>query len=722
MNKVKKIRNFGIAAHIDAGKTTTSERILKLTGQIHKIGEVHDGNATMDFMEQEKKRGITIQSASTQCEWKYTNFEGKEDNIIINLIDTPGHIDFTIEVERALRVLDGVIIVLEGVGGVQPQTSTVWRQRIRYGLPTIIFINKMDRMGSDFDYVIKSIDTKLERNIKKQDLIKEIQYIVLNIPVGLENNFSGVIDIITMQYYYWKEGELNFQTLPIPEEYKQKANYYREQLFDRLSIVSEEIFLLKIEEKEIPIQLIYKTIREKTIHLELVPIMCGASFKNKGIQQLLDAIAYYLPAPNERGNFKGISSKNPEINIERVPNENEPFSFFVFKIFFIEGLGELVLGRCYSGKIMSKTTIVNPENGKTWNVGRIYIMKINKYEEVKVGSTGDIFAFQGLRDLFTGNTLCAASDPDMIIFEKMICPKPVISQTITPNTKQDTEKLNIALTKIQKQDPTVIVVVDSESKETQINCMGSLHLEIICEQIRAIGINFTCSPPAINYNEKPKKNDQIDFELKKQTGGAGQYARITLSVEQYTPEERAANNNQILFQSVLTGDSINKNYVPSIKEGVIDSCKNAGALGRYPIIDCKFTLITGSQHSVDSSSHAFYSCAVMAVRDLMKKTGTILVEPIMKVFIYAPLEYIGTIIGDINSREGNIIENQINGNSVIISAHIPFRKMMTYIDTLRASTKGEGSYEMEFFDQAPIPESVIPSIIKLRENIHYKSS
>lgn len=723
MSNIKKIRNFGIAAHIDAGKTTTSERILKFTGQVHKIGEVHDGGATMDYMEQEKKRGITIQSASTQCEWNYVvPTTGQKDNIIINLIDTPGHIDFTIEVERALRVLDGVIIVLEGVGGVQPQTLTVWRQSKKYQLSTIIFINKMDRMGADFDYVLDSINKKLEKTVITKDGTVENEYVVLNIPVGTENNFSGVIDIITMQYLHWEDKDINFATLPIPEDYKVVAQNYRDKLLHQLCAISEEVLTLMFEEKTIPSSLIYQVLRDGVVSRRFVPIMCGASFKNKGVQQLLDAIAYYLPAPNERGNFSGISSINKEITIEREPNNEAPFSAFVFKIVPMPNLGELSLARIFSGTIESGNTILNTFNGKKEKIGRIYIIKANKYEEVKSCSTGDIVAFQGLKDISTGVTLCTVKDMDPIVYGQMNYPVPVISQKIIPASKQDEQKLGNALNKLAKEDPSFIISFDPETNETIISGMGSLHLEIKTTLLKDdFKIDFTVSPPTVNYREVPKNNGEIDHELKKQTGGAGQYARITLLIRKYTEEEKAESNNQVTFKEKIVGTCIDKKFIPSIEEGILDSCKNAGPLGRYPVVGCEFTLTTGNQHSVDSNSHAFYQCAITATREILKKVGTVLLEPIMKVFVYVPVEYMGNVMGDLSSRDGIIITTITNSNSVTVEADVPLRNMMTYIDSLRAGTKGEGSYEMAFHDYGPVPEHAVASIVKSRENVHYKS-
>jgi elongation factor G len=735
--KLQKVRNFGIAAHIDAGKTTTSERILKFTGEIHKIGEVHDGGATMDFMKQEKARGITIQSASTQCEWDYYNpITNKKDNIIINLIDTPGHIDFTIEVERALRVLDGVVIVLEGVGGVQPQTLTVWRQKNKYKLSTIIFINKMDRMGANFEYVLNSIDKKLDKTVIINGKEEEARPIILNIPVGEESNFSGVIDLIKMEYYQWEEGKIEFKTLEVPLDYKEKAENYRKKLIDELSNISEEILTLLFEEKEVPLSLIYKTLRDGIVGRKLVAVLCGASFKNKGVQQLLDAIATYLPAPNERGAFTGTSYNKKEVNIERIADDKSEFSGFVFKIVPLPNLGELTLTRIFSGTINSGDMIINTHTGKKEKIGRIYIIKANKHEEVKTASTGDIVAFQGLKNITNGITLCGEKDPNPIVYDQMTYPLPVISQKIIPETKHDEEKLGSALQKLSREDPSFIVASDPETNETTISGMGSLHLEIKETLLRDdFGIKFKVLPPTVNYRETPKSSGEIDHELKKQTGGAGQYARMTLLINRYTAEEitkmktennltdeeAAAIRTKVDFKSVIVGTCIDKKFVPSIEEGIKDSCRNAGPLGRYPVQDCYFTLTTGNQHSVDSNSHAFYQCAVTATRELMKKVGSILLEPIMQVFVYVPIEYMGNIMGDLSSRDGIIITTTTNGNNVNIEAEVPLRRMMEYIDDLRASTKGEGSYEMVFVRYGAVPEHAVPSIVKSRENVHYKS-
>lgn len=746
MAELNKIRNFGIAAHIDAGKTTTSERILKYTGQIHKIGEVHDGGATMDFMAQEKQRGITIQSASTQCEWKYVSpVTNKEETITINLIDTPGHIDFTIEVERALRVLDGVIIVLEGVGGVQPQTMTVWRQKTKYKLSTIIFINKMDRMGADFDYVLESIDKKLDKTVISDEGEFQAQCIVLNLPVGKESEFSGVIDIIQKKYYKWKDGETNFETLPVPTEYESQLNQYRTKLLNQLSDISEEILTLVFEEKEVPEVLIYETLRKGVIARKFVPVLCGASFKNKGVQQLLDAVALYLPAPNERKSFQGVSRNNKEQIILREANNQESFSAFVFKIVPLPNIGELSLSRVFSGVINSGDTILNTLNGKKEKIGRIYIIKANKYEEVKSCCTGDIVAFQGLKDITTGITLTSVEDKDPIIFDQMSFPTPVISQKIVPDSKQDEEKLGPALNKLTREDPSFIVSSDPETNETIISGMGSLHLEVKITLLREdFKIKVQVFPPTVNYREVPKTDGVIDHELKQQTGGAGQYARMTLRVMKYMEDELDAienskcitigNNteklteaeindikNGVAFKSIIVGTCIDKKFVPNIEEGIKDSCRNAGALGRYPVRNCLFVLETGRQHAVDSNSNSFYQCAVTAVRELMKKTGTVLLEPIMKVYVFVTLQYMGNVMGDLSSRDGIIVTTNTNVNSVTIEAEVPLRTMMEYIDTLRATTKGEGSYEMSFLKYRQVPEHIISQIVKARENVHYKS-
>lgn len=722
--KTAQTRNFGIAAHIDAGKTTTSERILRYTGEIHKIKEVHEGGATMDYMEQERKRGITIQSASTQCEWEYKNPKtGGKEKITLNLIDTPGHIDFTIEVERALRVLDGAIIALEGVAGVQPQTLTVYRQKTKYKLPTLIFINKMDRMGADFEHVLSTIEKKLDRTIVNEDGQFESQYAVLNIPVGVENDFSGVIDIVTMQYYKWEGNETNFSTLPIPDDYVSKADKYRSKLLNLLSGFSDEILNLFFEGKEVSNDLIISVLREQIIKRRIVGILCGAAFKNKGIQPLLDAVAYYFPAPDERGDFTGVSMKDKDTTILRKPSDGEKFSAFVFKIIPLPNLGELSCARIFSGSIKSGDSILNANNGKKDKIGRIYIIKANKYEEVKECSTGDIVAFQGLKDITTGVTLCGGEDGEPIVYDQMSYPTPVISQQIIPSTKQDEAKMSVALSKLTKEDPSFSITTNNETNETLINGMGDLHLQVKTTLLKDdYGINFTLLPPTINYRETPKADCTLESELKKQTGGAGQYANITIEVKKYTDEEKNQHGDEITFKSLLVGTAVDKKFIPSIEEGIKDSCKNAGPIGRYPIINCGFILHTGKQHSVDSNSHAFYQCAITAVREIMKKVGTNLLEPIMQVFIYVPHEYMGSIIGDISSKDGTIVATTTEGNSVKIESLVPLRHLLNdYIGELRSSTKGQGSFDMSFSHYDVVPEHAVGNIQKSREHVHYKS-
>lgn len=710
-HKIDIIRNIGISAHIDAGKTTTTERILFYSGRSHKIGEVHDGAATMDFMDQEKERGITIQSASTQCEWNNTYKEAKHKHVVINIIDTPGHVDFTIEVERSLRVLDGAIIVLEGVSGVEPQTMTVFRQADKYKLPRLIYINKMDRMGANFEYVLGTIEKKLTS-----------KYVVLNMPVGSESEFSGMIDIIRMVYFHWDEGSRDFVVKEIPnEEYRIQADQYRETLLERLGNVSDDVLNLMLEGKEVPEALIYSTLRKATIAQELIPVLCGSSFKNKGVHQLLDAVADFFPAPNERGDYIGTSYKQKDEKIARKPEDSEKFSAFIFKVVPMPNLGEVSLARVYSGVIKPGTALLNTNTGKKTRVGRILVMHANRQEEVASGNTGDIVALQGLQDISTGVTICNVDDNAPIIYDTMSFPAPVISQKITPNTKQDDQKLAKALGQMTKEDPSFIVT--KEFDETIISGMGSLHLEIKVDILRRThGVNLTVGEPSVNYKETPATNGELDYELKKQTGGAGQYARMTLVLEK---DPNYKKNN---FINKIVGGKIDTGYIPSIEAGIKDAMKNGGPIGRYEILGYTITLTDGRTHAVDSSADTFKLAAIQAVRELLKKVGTILLEPLMEVAVYIPHDYMGMVIGDLNGRGGLLGDTIQNQNTTIINATVPLRAMHGYIDFLRAATSGTGSFTMEPKQDedsnsvyAPVPQELVPVISKSREHIHYRS-
>lgn len=683
---LEKTRNIGIMAHIDAGKTTFTERVLYFTGVSHKIGEVHDGEATMDWMEQEKERGITITSAATTCFWA---------NHRINIIDTPGHVDFTVEVERSLRVLDGSIAIFCAVGGVQPQSETVWRQANKYNVPRLVFVNKMDRVGANFYNVLKEIKEKLGA------LALPIQ-----LPIGAENEFVGVIDLIKMKAYYYTDKELelvNYVEKEIPEDYKDIVIEYREKLIETLCDYDEKMMESYLEGKEITVEMIKKALRAATLQMKVFPMLCGAAFKNKGVQHALDAVVDFLPSPLDIPPVKGIKPDTGEV-IERKVDDNEHFSALAFKIMTDPYVGKLTYIRVYSGSIKSGSFAYNSTSEKKERIGRLLKMHANKREEVDEFFAGDIGAVVGLKHTTTGDTLCDESHP--IILESMVFPEPVISVAIEPKTKADSDKLGLALSKMAEEDPTFKVYVDQETGQTIIRGMGELHLEIIVDRIfREFKVEANVGAPQVAYRETIKTPSDVDYKYAKQSGGRGQYGHVKIKFEPMLP------GSGFLFENKIVGGKIPKEYIPAIENGIKDAAQ-AGVLAGYPVVDFKAILYDGSFHEVDSSEMAFRICASLAFKEAMKKAKMVLLEPIMDVEVVTPDEYTGDIIGDLNSKRGRIENMEDKSNYKIIRAKVPLASMFGYSTTLRSLSQGRANYTMQFDHYQEVPGSIAEGIIK----------
>ena len=696
-------RNIGISAHIDAGKTTTTERILFYTGINHKIGEVHDGNATMDWMDQEQERGITITSAATTTFWK--GMSNNYDKHRINIIDTPGHVDFTIEVERSMRVLDGVCMVYCSVGGVQSQSETVWRQANKYNVPRLIFINKMDRLGANFFKVYEQLKKILNANP-----------IPLFIPIGSEEKFRGVIDLIKMKSILWddfnkgstfKYGEINLKL-------KKDAETWRENLLESAAYCSEELMNKYLNDGNLDEQDINIAIRKRTILGEIQPMLCGSAFKNKGIQCILDSIVNYLPSPVDVPPIQGENRHGKKISIK--PNDNEKFSALAFKLMNDSYVGKLTFLRVYSGKIKSGDIVYNSNKDKKERIGRILQMHANNREDVREISSGDIAAVVGLKDVSTGETLCDINSK--IILEKMEFPKPVISQALEPKSKSDQEKMGLALYRLSCEDPSFFVSSDKESGQTIISGMGELHLDIIVERIkREFGVDVNVGKPQVAYREtiKNKVND-IEGKFIKQSGGRGQYGHVVISIEPLELNKKKIGKSCFEFVNLIKGGAIPKEFIPSIKKGIQDSMKS-GVIAGYPVEGIKVILTFGSYHDVDSNEHAFRKAASIALKKAIIKSKPILLEPIMSVNIETPEEYSGTIIGDISSRRGFIqgMENVSNLNK-LIKSDVPLSSMFGYSTDLRSATKGRATYTMEFKKYSESPKNILESIISSNIN------
>ncbi len=686
--EIKDYRNFGIMAHIDAGKTTVTERILYYTGKSYKIGEVHDGAATMDFMEQEAERGITITSAATTCFWP-----GRDGRMRrLNIIDTPGHVDFTIEVERSLRVLDGAVCVLDSNQGVEPQTETVWRQGDKYGVPRIIFANKMDKTGADFYMCVADIKSKLGA-----------RPVPIQLPIGAESNFAGVVDLITMKAYVWdgdnKNSKMSIQE--IPADLKERADEYRAAMIEAVVEMEDEAMEAYLDGKEPDEETLRRLIRKGTIKAAFYPMMCGSAFKNKGVQPLLDAVVDFLPAPADREAFKGIDPKSGE-PLLRKPTDEDPLSLLAFKIMSFEHVGSITFCRIYSGKLQSGMALTNTTRDKKERVGRMYLMHAADREEIKEAYAGDIVALSGLKDTRTGETLCDPQKP--VLLEKMDFPNPVIEMKIEPKTKADQEKMSMALSTMALEDPSFRVAVDQELGETILRGMGELHLDIKVDILkRTYGVEADVGAPQVAYRETLVKATEIDYTHKKQTGGTGQFARVKLRLE---PNETGKGNE---FESEVVGGTVPREYLPGVEKGV-NSVWDSGVLIGFPMVDTKVTLYDGAFHEVDSSAIAFEIAGRSAMKEGCDRAGVKLLEPIMDVEVVTPEDFVGGVIGDINSRRGQIRNQEMRGNAIVIRAFVPLANMFGYVSQLRSMSQGRASYTMQFGHYSDVPRNVADEV------------
>ena len=658
---IEDYRNFGIMAHIDAGKTTTTERVLYYTGKSHKIGEVHEGAATMDWMEQEQERGITITSAATTAFWN-----GKR----LNIIDTPGHVDFTIEVERSLRVLDGAVCVLDSNQGVEPQTETVWRQGDRYNVPRIVFCNKMDKIGADFFQCLKDIVDRLGA-----------RPVAIQLPIGAESQFKGIIDLVRMVGVVWDEETLGakYHDIEIPAELAEQAKEYREKLVEAAVELDDDVMAAYLEGKEPDVATLKRLIRKATIASTFFPVFCGSAFKNKGVQPLLDAVVDYLPSPVDVPPMKGIDPKGNEV--ERKPSDTEPMSLLAFKIMDDPFVGTITFCRIYSGKLESGTGVMNSTKDRKERVGRMLLMHANNREDIKEAYAGDIVALAGLKDVRTGDTLC---DPQkQVILEKMEFPDPVIEIAIEPKSKADQEKLGVALAKLVAEDPSFRVTTDQESGQTIIKGMGELHLDIKVDILkRTYKVDANIGAPQVAYREKLTRPATVTYTHKKQTGGSGQYAEVKIVAEPLPP-----GGENFVFENEIVGGAVPKEYVPGVEKG-LESVLGSGVLAGFPVVDLKVSLIDGKFHEVDSSALAFEIAARMALREALQKGGAVLLEPVMKVEVVTPEDYTGSVIGDLNSRRGQIQGQDMRGNANVITAMVPLANMFSYVNNLRSMSSG----------------------------------
>ncbi len=690
---IERYRNIGIMAHIDAGKTTTTERVLFYTGMSHKIGEVHDGAATMDWMEQEQERGITITSAATTCFWSGMDRQYPEHRI--NIIDTPGHVDFTIEVERSLRVLDGAVAVFCAVGGVEPQSETVWRQANKYGVPRIAFVNKMDRAGANFLRVVEQIRERLGGNP-----------VPVQLPIGAEDDFAGVVDLVGMRAIYWNEADrgMTYKAEPITDDMADAAQEWREKLVEAAAEADEGLMEKYLEGGELTEDEIRRGIRTRTLAGEVVPCLCGSAFKNKGVQAVLDAVIDYLPSPVDVPSIKGTLDDENHTPVERHSSDDEPFAALAFKIATDPFVGTLTFFRVYSGVLTSGDTIYNSTKGKRERVGRLVQMHANHRDEIKEVRAGDIAAAVGLKDVTTGDTLC---DPqNVVILERMEFPEPVISVAIEPKTKGDQEKMGLALSKLAQEDPSFRVHTDEESGQTIISGMGELHLEIIVDRLRReFKVEANVGAPQVAYRETIRKTVEQEGKFVRQTGGRGQYGHVVIRIE---PLEQGGGYE---FENAIVGGVIPKEYIPAVDKGIQEQAEN-GVLAGYPVVDFKVTLFDGSYHDVDSSEMAFKIAGSMAFKEGALKADPVLLEPIMKVEVLTPEEYMGDVMGDLNRRRGIVqgMEDVPTGKQ--IRAEVPLAEMFGYATDLRSMTQGRATYSMEFAKYAETPASVAEAVIK----------
>ena len=681
---LKDTRNIGIMAHIDAGKTTATERILFYTGKIHKIGDTHDGNSQMDWMEQEQERGITITSAATTAQWK---------NHRINIIDTPGHVDFTVEVERSLRVLDGSVAVLDAQSGVEPQTETVWRQATTYGVPRIVFVNKMDKTGADFLYSVGTIHDRLQANAHP-----------IQLPIGAEDLFEGVIDLVEMKAIY-NEGSVgeNLVEKEIPAEYQEQAEEYREKLIEAVAEFDEDFMEKYLGGEEITIDELKAAIRKATLSVEFFPVVCGSAFKYKGVQPMLDAVVEYLPSPLDVPAIKGIDPNTDE-EVERHSSDEEPFAALAFKVMTDPFVGKLTFFRVYSGILSSGSYVKNSTKGKRERVGRILQMHANTRNEIAEVYAGDIAAAVGLKDTTTGDTLC--DEKNEVILESMEFPEPVIQLSVEPKSKADQDKMSTALQKLQEEDPTFRAGTDEETGQVIIAGMGELHLDIIVDRMRReFKVECTVGAPMVSYRETFKQAAQVQGKFTRQSGGRGQYGDVWI---EFTPNEPGAGFE---FENAIVGGVVPREYIPAVEAGLKDSMAN-GVLAGYELIDVKAKLFDGSYHDVDSSEMAFKVAASLALKEAAKKCNPVILEPIMKVEVVMPEEYLGDIMGDITSRRGRVEGMEARGNAQVVSASVPLSEMFGYATSLRSATQGRGTYSMVFDHYEEVPKSISEEIIK----------
>jgi len=688
---IQRYRNIGIVAHIDAGKTTTSERILFYTGVSHKLGEVHDGTATMDWMEQEQERGITITSAATTCFWKGMDSSYPEHRI--NIIDTPGHVDFTIEVERSLRVLDGCCTVFCAVGGVQPQTETVWRQANKYGVPRLAFVNKMDRQGADFMRVYEQMRTRLKANP-----------VPLQLPIGAEEKFEGVVDLVRMKAIIWDEASqgMKFELGEIPAHMADECASWREKLVEAAAEASEELMNKYLEGGDLTLDDVKSALRQRTIAGEIVPMLCGSAFKNKGVQAMLDAVIDYLPAPIDIPPIKGLTEDDQPI--ERKADDEAPFAGLAFKIMTDPFVGQLTFFRVYSGVVASGDTIFNPVKRRKERIGRILQMHANQREEIKEVRAGDIAAAVGLKDVTTGDTLCTPEN--VVTLERMDFPDPVIHVAVEPKTKADQEKMGVALNRLAQEDPSFRVRTDEESGQTIISGMGELHLEIIVDRMkREFGVEANVGAPQVAYRETIRRDvEKVEGKFVKQSGGRGQYGHVWLKME---PQEAGKGFE---FVDAIKGGSVPREYIPAVEKGIVDTLTN-GVLAGYPVVDVKVTLFDGSYHEVDSNENAFKMAGSIAFKDGMRKANPVLLEPMMAVEVETPPDFVGNVIGDLSSRRGMIQGQEEVAGTMVLKAEVPLAEMFGYSTSLRSATQGRATYSMEFKHYSEAPKNVAEAII-----------
>ncbi len=689
LTDLTKVRNIGIMAHIDAGKTTTTERILYYTGISYKIGEVHDGAATMDWMEQEQERGITITSAATTCFWN--------DNQI-NIIDTPGHVDFTVEVERSLRVLDGAVAVFDGKEGVEPQSEQVWRQADKYDVPRICFVNKMDKIGADFYFSVRTMEERLGANV-----------IPIQLPVGSEGEFEGVIDLVEMNAKVWRgETQLGetYETIDIPAELQEKADEYRTKLLEAVAETDESLLEKYFGGEALSVEEVKGALRKLTVNSEAYLVLCGSAFKNKGVQPMLDAVIDYLPSPLDVPPAVGHAPNKEDVEVIRKPSTDEPFSALAFKVATHPFFGKLTYVRVYSGKVDSGSAVINSTKGKKERLGKLFQMHANKENPVETASAGHIYAVIGLKDTTTGDTLC---DPNhQVVLESMTFPDPVIEVAIEPKTKSDQEKLSLSIQKLAEEDPTFKVHQDNETGQTVIGGMGELHLDILVDRMRReFKVEANVGKPQVAYKETIKRKvDKVEFTHKKQTGGSGQFAKVLISIEPFTGEDGATYE----FENKVTGGRIPREYIPSVDAGAQDAMQY-GILAGYPLVNLKVTLLDGSYHEVDSSEMAFKIAGSQVLKKAAAQAQPVILEPIMAVEVTTPEDYMGDVIGDLNSRRGQIQAMEERSGARIVRAHVPLSEMFGYVGDLRSKTQGRANYSMVFDSYAEVPATVSKEII-----------